>query len=228
MKFEVTEEIFYCHDKYREESDGLLLASFGNYLGPVQRRLHLLLIVARFTQRLVRWEDRVLTFQVASILLLITVFFLVLGLVNVHLPWGAILEWTLRLIGAAILGPHMYFLGKRYRARQAAFKARSKAFDEADNATRRSTLDEIREELRVAARKRLDAAVQGVETALLDEMTDGDEGRLPSSSYHPLLVEPRPAAHSGMLRFTFDLDKGRSVAYPMFPSEDRPEPDLSA
>ena len=30
-------------------------------------------------------------------------------------PWGAVFEWTMRLGGLAVLGPHMYWIGKHIK-----------------------------------------------------------------------------------------------------------------
>ena len=37
-----------------------------------------------------------------------------------------------------------------------------------------------------------------------------------------LLVQPRPAAEAGQLRYRFAHEQLRSHAYPLYPSEDRP------
>ena len=55
-----------CRSESPEE-DGVaprMLNPLAKYLGPAQRRLHGLLVVTRILQRVVTWEDRVLTAQV--------------------------------------------------------------------------------------------------------------------------------------------------------------------
>jgi hypothetical protein len=80
-------------------------------------------------KRCFSWEDRALTFQ---LMLLLNLMSLVLGMVGyglMYLPWMLIWEWLFRVLGLAILGPHMRWVGRHKRAEWAAFRLKSHQFE---------------------------------------------------------------------------------------------------
>ena len=101
--------------------------------------------------------------QVALCSLLLTLSFASLGLFGIHLPWPSVFEWLFRLLGLALLGPHMYLVGKRYRAKKAAALARAREFDAADVATRRRILGEHKDRMLLEARRKLDHVINGAD-----------------------------------------------------------------
>ena len=63
------------------------------------------------------------------------------------IPWGLIWEWTLRLAGLAALGPHMYIVGRRYRADAREELRKAREFASASKAQRRETLESLRRQV---------------------------------------------------------------------------------
>lgn len=170
---------------------------------------HLWQIALRVIQRVCRWEDRVLTFQLCLLLALASLLLGTLGALGMlMLPLACVLEWAMRLLGFGILGPHMYWVGKRYRRAKAERLAAAREFDLADNATRRQILAAHREQLRTAALARLDKVVRAAGLELADTNSS-------VAPYVPLLVQPRPAAKAGTLRFRHQYEPERSRAYPI-------------
>lgn len=119
-------------------------------------------------------------------------------------------------------------VGKEYRKRKAEAAAAAEEFEEADTARRKQILNEHREQLLLSARAKLDAAIRAANLPPAELPSDGSaenssaEDSSGSTQYHAMLVQPRPAAQAGTLRYRFLYDRRRSHAYPMFPAEDRP------
>lgn len=67
-----------------------------------------------------------------------------LGLALSYLPWGAILKVCFRLLGVALTGPHMFFIGACLDARLDAEAAKEAKFEIADDARRAEILHEER------------------------------------------------------------------------------------
>lgn len=96
-------------------------------LGPVQVALGELLMHAHAVQRLVTWHD-------AASTTLVYVGLAALTLALVLIPWAVVLPfvftWVARLLGLALLGPHMYWVGLRLEAiaaqQQAELEARQR------------------------------------------------------------------------------------------------------
>ena len=82
-------------------------------LGPVQNALGELLLHAHTVQRLVTWQDSAAT---TVLYLLLAASALLLALI----PWAVVstfvIKWGARLLGFALLGPHMYWVGLRLEA----------------------------------------------------------------------------------------------------------------
>ena len=53
------------------------------------------------------WDDRILSFELCVVLVLLVGLTILVGEALMLLPWGTILEYTFRLAGLAAFGPHM-------------------------------------------------------------------------------------------------------------------------
>jgi len=90
------------------------LNPYARVLGPVQRLLASLVPRVRQVRYALLWNDRILTLWLAVALGALT---LVLALI----PWAFVLLWSSRLVGLALLGPHMVLVGRGVdRARRGA------------------------------------------------------------------------------------------------------------
>lgn len=85
--------------------DGTKLNPLAPYLGPVQQQLGKLLVYARATRALLRWEDSAMTLWLCAVCA-------VAALVLACMPWLLVYRAT----GVALLGPHM-LLVKAHRRR---------------------------------------------------------------------------------------------------------------
>ena len=113
-------------------------------LGPVQLFLGRLLVRVRTLKRLLTWQDRFLTLVVCFVLLTASAALALIGRLLSLLPWGLIVEWSIRLLGLALLGPHMYWVGKHYEGRQAEANAREAEFRAASAEQRAAILSSHR------------------------------------------------------------------------------------
>ena len=123
-------------------SPGLAALQVGQLLWPVQRAVGAALQTLRLIQRIASWEYHFLTVPLYIGLLALSLVGAVLGYALRGLPWSVIFEWLARLLGAAVLGPHMMLIGWHLdvAARQEA--QRKAAFEAGDKATRSQILEE--------------------------------------------------------------------------------------
>ena len=161
IKSEVAHHFEYYHlgstegtavvDQNRSAGEkGGLPSVLAKLLGPVQTFLGGYVILLRAMRRLVNWQDRILTTWAVFLLL-------ALSLVLALIPWAWVLEGLLRLVGLAIFGPHMYWVGKRL-ARQAEEEAeQEQEYRAASVAQRKAILQERRQRLMEDQQNRLDA-----------------------------------------------------------------------
>ena len=113
----------------------------------MQRRLGKSVQPLRVVQRVLTWQDRIVTTWVALALIFAT-------LVCAIVPWGAVLHMGLRVLGLALFGPHMYWVGK-YIARTTDDAARQeREYRRADEAGKKAILDEHRARLVALEEKR--------------------------------------------------------------------------
>ena len=104
------------------------------------------LVKVRLIQRVMSWEDSILSFQLLVTLLALSVLLLIVGYFASLLPWGLLWEWAFRILGAAIFGPHMHWVGAAKRKEWEAFKQQSEWFESvATSEEKRSLLDEHRQ-----------------------------------------------------------------------------------
>ena len=107
-------------------------------LGPIQRILgEQVLTQVRGVRALLAWEDPALTAWVCLALLLLAV-------VIPLLPW----LWIMRLLGAALFGPHMYFVGRLYFKQKEEAERLERRYQAATNSEARAIL---REQAQIAA-----------------------------------------------------------------------------
>lgn len=76
------------------------------YLSPMQQQLTRCVRRIRGIVRTLQWHDPRWT-------TVIYVSLVAFGLVALLIPWGALLQWTLRLGGLALFGPHMHLVARR-------------------------------------------------------------------------------------------------------------------
>ena len=123
---------------------------FADVLVPIQNFLGRHVIRLRAMRRLVNWQDRILTTWAVFALL-------ALSLILALIPWAWALESLLRVIGLALFGPHMYWVGKR-QARQAEAEAeKEREYRNASVAQRKAILQEHRRRLMADKQRQLDA-----------------------------------------------------------------------
>jgi len=185
------------------------------YLAPKQKRLGETLQSLRSLRGLFEWRDPLATWWLA---LLLAAAALVLALP----PWQRIMQ----LLGAALFGPHMYFVG-RMRAVMLAMgfdaetcsEALEARFRHADSAGQRAMLEaalskEEAEEAaaEVAEEKRKKAAYQ---KQLEREKLSAEQKRLRFAALaragHPLVVPSHPLTFN---KHFYELDPYNSRAYP--------------
>ena len=126
-----------------------------------------------------------------------------MGSLLLLVPWGAVFEWTMRLGGLAVLGPHMYWIGKHIKAESAAFDLESAAFDSATPRERRQTLATHRERMKQEAIERLHVQTKtkegltaaigpdGAPMPMEDDTDDADEAASSRSSESPASKKAR-------------------------------------
>jgi len=105
----------------------------------------------------VSWEDRILSFHLSLALFTLSVLLFFLVQLLAMIPWGLIWEWTLRSAGLAALGPHMYIVGRRYRADAREELRKAREFASGSKAQRREILEKLRRQLYDEAVGKLEA-----------------------------------------------------------------------
>lgn len=230
MRWEIEQEIY---SKLPPENDGpgqraFTLNPIAKALGPLQKLNHTALIYMRTAQRMFNWEDRILSFQLLLALSFLVCVSVLLGEALSLIPWHLVLEIVVRLLGVALLGPHMYFLGRQFRAQQRERDEREREYAHASKAERRAIRERHRAEIAREIGERFEREMGQRELSEAEELADllsqaGSERRSISRGnvklYH-LLLRTRPNASH--LRFRITPNKRRSCAYPLYPSEDRP------
>ena len=99
-------------DQTGGDGSGMWLFPIARLLNPVQRLLVHVLMGARLINRVIAWDDPAFSLLISLILATVaSVLALAAWLLHL-LPWSLIIEWLIRLLGAAALGPHMYWVGK--------------------------------------------------------------------------------------------------------------------
>ena len=73
-------------------------------LGPLQNVLGAALVPTRAAHRVLSWRD-------ASHATLLYLLLLLQALILALIPWATVVAWSVRVVGLAILGPHMYYVG---------------------------------------------------------------------------------------------------------------------
>lgn len=170
------------------------------YLWPVQRMLSSLVVPLRSVRRVMNWEDRVLT-ALAMLGLLAS------ALVCVLIPWGLVLHVALRLLGLAIFGPHMFWVGERL-ARQAEADARAeREYVAADDKGKKAILRQHRERLMAEHEARLD------DTACQSQIYNREAAQYLRDAKHVAVVEELRT--SARLKYHARPDPHRSRAYPL-------------
>ncbi len=211
-----------------ENEENFVLNPIAKALGPLQKQVHTLLIYVRTLQRMLSWDDRILSFQLSVVLASMVLLTFFLGELLMLLPWGRLFEGIFRLIGLALFGPHMYYLGQGWRRQAKEREKEEREFAAMGPKEKKEKLELKRQEVyqEVFARFQKEMGERApTETEELERtvgppltrtsITSGEEVKL----CH-LLVRTRPnAAH---LRFRTSPDRRRSLAYALHPSEDRP------
>lgn len=193
-----------------------VLAALAPLLGPVQAHLGRLNQSLRLLRRLLAWEDRILTFQVVLANLGFSLACIVLGVAVIPLPWARIWEVLFRLLGVALFGPHMHWVGQRLRMRWAAYIAQSHAYETGDAGLCAAMEAEHAAQCETWLREMILAEVYGAGTSpdVITRQAKVEE------KYDTCMVRPRPTTTK--LRFLHRADPTRSEAYCTFASEDRP------
>jgi len=203
--------------KFEEEHPEFNITSLFNLskaLTPVHVILYHALIFFRMFHRIIAWTDQGFTLLLSFTLGSIAVALTLVGWLLAFLPWGWIIEWFFRIAGFALLGPHMYWVGKHVKAkREKAMQEELEFFRASDHQRqvilaqhKKALAQKAKEELEKEARKH-QASRLNVPQAELDK-------------YTMLPVRPFPVASK--LRYHHRPLGHRSNAYPRFPSEDRP------
>jgi hypothetical protein len=171
-------------------------------LGPIQNLLGRLNVKVRALRRVLDWHDRATTLWLQLGLLLCS---LLLALV----PWSLILGVLLRLLGIGLLGPQMYFVGKRRERAAEANAAKERAYADGDESTRARMLDEGRAALMAAARRRVDKAQKKLGRRSAAQV---ERDALLAKGKHNLIV--RPSRVAAMVKGRAAADPTCSRCYP--------------
>ena len=140
------------------------------------------------------------SFLAYIVLVLATLTLLVLGYA-LSLIWVALVEWSLRLLGLAVFGPHMYYVGRYVESLESDERAKARAYKEASSAERKAIREVLTAELLEEQRKRL-------QDELVRHIT-----QVNTTPKHGLLVQPRPNA--GREKFLHLPIVSRSKASPL-------------
>jgi len=111
----------------------------------VQAALAQLVPKVRQVRYAIMWNDRILTFWLVAALTIVSV-------VLMLIPWGFLIQWTMRLIGLAAFGPHMHLIGRYIDRTRAETRQTEMQYREAGSADKQKILDAYREELMKEAR----------------------------------------------------------------------------
>lgn len=176
------------------------------YLQWVQHWLGALVLPLRSYRRVMNWEDRILTTWVALGLLALTIIFALI-------PWNIVLNGLLRLLGAALFGPHMYWVGRQLGQQRAQEEEWSREYRNADKAGRKAILQRHRARLMDEHQARLDATREktvGHHRALLDYFNDA-----------PYVGVVESLRTSSRFKYCWLPDPHRSRAFPVTTSHHR-------
>ena len=206
---------------------GAWLFPLAKLLSPVQQLIVHVLMWARLVNRVIAWDDPAFSLLISAVLFAIaSVLWLAAWLLHL-LPWSLIIEWLIRLLGVAVLGPHMYWVGKWVEKQRAEAKRLEAEFATASDSEREAILATHKERLMAEARAQLDkemeqtrAAKNSTAVSPADQLKKS-ELLAALKGFHKLMVRPRPT--SSKLRFYHRPVAKRSQAYALLPSEDRPE-----
>ena len=94
-------------------------------LGPMQIILAQVVVPLRAVRYLLFWQDRQLTAWLCLVLM-------ALALVNMIVPWGLLLFYGARIVGAVLFGPHMHFVGRNVDAARRSWLSEVTKYHEAD------------------------------------------------------------------------------------------------
>ena len=170
-------------------------------LGPIQRALGSVVIHTRSIRRIVTWEDAYMTTWLYAALVVLTLVLLII-------PWGLILVIGARLVGVALFGPHMHFVGKWLAKRKAAEAKQEADFQDADPKTKAEILKKVRAEKKAAAAEKLAKSL-----AHIHNRTPAQKERAAWLDEHKYNLAIRPTRTSGRFRFRSLPILSRSRAY---------------
>ena len=190
-----------------EVKQGGLLNPLAPILGPIQAALYKINVQVRFIRRAISWEDRMLTFQLVVHLAALSVAILLLGWLEHFLPWNLIFEWLFRLIGLALLGPHMRWLGAQKRRGWAEFAEKSRWFEHASASERKAELGAWRIECRTKIEEAVRQEMDPTESSQVREL----ENKL-AKLYDVVMLRPQLAGAGE--RYLHAPLKKRSRAFP--------------
>lgn len=117
---------------------------FAKYLLPAQQALGGALQPVRIVRRVLSWEDVRLTLVVDLALFAVAI---ACGLVLQLLPWGLIMPWLMRVVGLALTGPHMLYVGRWLENKAAENKAEQQEYEVASKARREEILGTHRDRM---------------------------------------------------------------------------------
>ena len=133
---------------------------------------------------------------------------ILIGYLASFLNWALLWEWAFRAIGAAILGPHMIWVGKKKKAVWEAFKRKSHWFEQyASSDEKQALLDAYR----VACK----AEIQEIVCREMDPNDSTEIRELErhlSDEFATLLIRPMPTGPT--LRYNHRPIMKHSRAYP--------------
>ena len=179
---------------------------------PIQRALGEVLVYLRVLKSLGSWHDPQASFVMCVSLLLVSALMLPIGAVLwLVVPWAHLFGWTFRLLGIALLGPHMFCLGKYVARREAEAQKEAEAFSAMSSKEQNQLLAKEKERMLVEGREKraneLQKAGKGVREALREAR---ELGAFP-------MVITETAAAAGGLRRRCRPDPAQSQAYPLEP-----------
>lgn len=120
-------------------------------LGPVQRKLAILVPMVRQMKNALLWKDRILTFWITTAVVMVT---FILALI----PWGIVIFWSARILGVVASGPHMHFVGRHVDKERAGELEKAREYKDATEDRRDAMLQELRETLMKDARVQVEKA----------------------------------------------------------------------
>ena len=129
------------------------------------------------------------------------------------IPWAALLHYGARLLGLALLGPHMHLVGKRLERAAAEAAQMESRYQAADSPTKRAMLQSVRDEQMAEAEQAIEKATSTRNSSELEKKRKD----WVDANGHNLLVWP--ARTSGRFRFRSLPILPRSTAYPLIDYE---------